>query len=372
MISKKYVFLLLFFCSYSWADFKVGGEFEDRFSIAGGEDYSTELFNKTSLKFILNYNDTSWRFFSDIRLDLLYGYNRLVTSQPHNYLYTIQKGKNELAIGLDVVRLFIKAQTSVGIFTIGRSYLNFGQPNLFNTLEWSKRFSLFDPFETKPGINMLSWDIGIGSYGKIKLFVGGTDSWDTPVAGGEVIFGASGFEFGTTYQYKGFDQNILGAFFKLDFYLGFFGTYAAHLNDITSGKQFHSSHEFSLGFDYSFVLGLTTLLLQQTFYYNSMGASSVEDLLTTDFGDYYFRGKSYSYSSLQLTVNQFVTLGTDVLVNMVDASGVVLPKGSFTLANNLTLDIVLGVFFGASATEFAPQPNLIPNVNTQVTLKASF
>lgn len=369
---KKTALLLSLLPVSLFSQFRAGGAFENKILYADGADYDAVFANNSQVRLNLEYKDTSWRIFSDLRFNLFYGYDAVISYNPNAFLYSTQNGKNNFALSIEAPRLYLKASSKAGNFTVGRSYLNFGQPQLFNALEWHKNFNLTDPNAIKPGINMIAWDIGLGSYGKMKAFIGGDDTWDYPLGGVEIIFGGPSFEMGVAYQYKGDDRNVIGLNFKADLILTFFGTYAAHLNQVTSGKGFQQFHDFSLGFDYSFLLNTSTMVITQIFYYNSSGAGDKLYYSANPRADYYFMARSYSHSTLSFSINEFISFGASVMVNMVDGSGAVLPTGTFTLVNNLVFEATMGIFFGGKGTEFGPNENVIPNVNALIKLIASF
>ncbi|MGL4394710.1 MAG: hypothetical protein ACRCS8_05750 [Brevinema sp.] len=355
----KYVYLILLSALSvlpTYAQVKFLGEFRSDLVVAGGNGTDPEVQNKSSLIMNVNYKSEDWSFFSDLRVNLWYGYGDNTLLQPNGFLFLEnQSGKHLTALDLDLNRLFVKAYAGTSIFTIGRSYVTFGQTVLFNTLEWSKNFSLFDIDAPKPALNMLNWDIGIGSYGKFSAMVAGDDAWEDILGATSLILGIPGFEFGFVYQYKGLDKSILGTYFKADIFITVFGSYAAHLNNVLDGN-FQSDHEFSIGADYSFPIGLSRMLLQQIFYIHALGEKGSAELLLKEFGDFYFRGFAYSYSSISVQIDQFSNVGVDVLANMLDGSGMVLPKSSFTLLDGLTLDMMLGINFGKRGTEFGYNP----------------
>lgn len=370
---KKLGLAFLFFPALLFGQFRFGGWFRnDAIYTGGANNFDNQFTDLGQLKFNLDYRDAQWRILGDLRLDVFYGYNAAVKQNPNAFLYQRQNNNNNFALGIEVPRLYFRGSTDkAGSFTLGRSYLNFGQNQLFNALEWHKNFSLTDPSATKPGVNMLSWDMGMGAYSRIKAFIGGDDTWAYPLAGIEIVTGLPRFEIGFAYQYKGEDRSVLGLSFKADLVLTFFGTYAAHLNKVLHGSQFTHFHDLSLGFDYSFPLNTSSLVITQIFYYNSAGASSLEELFSSPGGDYYFRSQGYSHTTLMFNINEFISIGAGVMVSLMDGSGAVLPTGKFTLANNLVLDAVLGIFFGKKNSEFAPS-RLIPNASAMLRLTASF
>ncbi len=364
--------IILFSSSLSYAKLSLGGALENSSTMmAGGSPFKFQNFSR--LKFDVNYRDTNWRIYSDIRLGLLYAKINLDTG-VNDPTVSLPIGSYADVI-LDIPRLYMKINSNIGTFTIGKTYLTFGQPELFNVLEWYKNFSLLDPTETKPGVNLISWDLGIGSYGKIGMFLGGDNKWDDVLGGVELIFGRESFEAGVVYQYKGDNQNVLGGFFKADVVVALLGSYAYHANDIltkSGSSAYNDYHEATLGVDYSFQIGSRTLVVKQTFYFNSIGARDKEELRTTMLGDYYFRGGGYSYTSLMFTIDQFIQVGLDVIVNVFDGSGSALPRGVFQVANNLMLDISMGSYFGSNGSEFAPTNKGGYNFSLFVKLEASF
>ena len=373
MYRYLYVLLIILFSTpLSYAKLSLGGALENRSTMMAGNS-PFEFQNFSRLKIDLNYKEKNWRIYSDIRLGLMYGENDF-GGGVNDPTANIPIAKNTDVI-LDIPRLYMKIKSNVGTFTIGKTYLTFGQPELFNVLEWYKNFSLLDPTETKPGVNLISWDLGIGSYGKIGMFLGGDDEWEDVLGGVEFIFGRDSFEAGLVYQYKGDNQNVVGGFFKADVVVALLGSYAYHANDIlteSGSRGYNDYHEATVGVDYSFLIGSRTLVVKQTFYFNSIGARDKKELLTTTLGDYYFRGGGYSYTSFMFTIDQFIQVGLDVIVNVFDGSGSVLPRGIFQVANNLMLDISMGSYFGSKGSEFAPSNKGGYNFSLFVKLEASF
>ena len=373
LIKRLYIFILFVSLNnLAFGAFNIGGAYENQSTLLAGSE-PTDFMNTSLFKLDFNYKDDGWRIYSDMRLGLSYGVGDLILMTPNNYLYTTDfNGGHEFGMSFSVPRLYLKAQSPIGTFTIGRNYLTFGQANMFNTLEWNKSFSLIDPLATKPAINMLSLDIPITAYGKAKIFVGGDDKWDTVLGGSEIIFGGQGYELGVTYQYKGHNTNVVGGFFKADVFVSIFGSYASHINNAVTDKNFTHSHEASLGIDYSSPISYYSLLVQQVFYYNSLGATDESDLIAMPVGDYYYRSYMYSYTSLSFAFDEFTSFGADLLISIADGSGAVLPKVFLSVANNLTLDISMAIFFGKEGSEFSYLNEGIPNISCLVKLIGSF
>ncbi len=359
---------MLFFQLGLSAQVTLNGSIENTSTLVAGSG-PTDFNNASQLKLLLNYNnDGVWRFFSDIRISAFYGYDGILGSG-----FSVVDKNGNYALGLDISRLYVKANFNSASFTLGRDYLSFGTPFLFNTLEWHKNFSLLDPTQAKPAINLVSLTLPVGSYGKFQSFLGGDNSWDDVLSGSELVLGTSGFEGGLVYQYKGDNENVIGAFFKADIFISIGGSYSFHLNNaLVNTEKKDYSHEAAVFLDYSFPIGYSSLVVNQSFYYNSLGASSVEDLATTSYGDYFFRSMLYSYSSLSLALDEFTAIGIDVLVSMIDASGSVIPKVQYTLLDNMIIELASGIYFGKENTEFSPKQPFIPNASVSLALKAKF
>ncbi len=342
------------------AQTRLNGSFENTsYVIAGNEDFNFD--NASLFKIVFQYkNDDFWRLYSDLRLISYYG---LDNSQV----------EKDATVDFDISRLFIKANFGSTSFTLGRDYVSFGSPSLFNTLEWHKNFSLLDPTQAKPAINLLSFTVPMGSYGKFQSFVGGNDSWEEVLSGSEIVFGASGFEGGLAYQYKGSNNNVIGAFFKVDAFVTITGSYSFHANNVLiEDEKFSTSHEANVTFDYSFPVVYSSLLVNQSFYYNSAGAASLEEVQKTNYGDYFFKAMWYSYTSLVLSVDEFMSFSFDGLVSLVDTSTALIPSFNYSLTDGLLLDVSAGFYFGKENAEFSPLQKGIPNTSIMITVKASF
>ena len=163
---KRILLVLIFSSTSLWAKFSIGGSYQNQSTLGAGSE-PTQFINSSELAIDLNYKDEGWRFYSDLRLGLFYGVGDLIDFQPNNFLYVKDfNGNSQLGLALDIPRMYVKINSIMGTFTIGRSYLNFGHASLFNPLEWFKNFSPTDPLATKPGVNLISLDIPMGAYNK--------------------------------------------------------------------------------------------------------------------------------------------------------------------------------------------------------------
>ncbi len=369
-MKKMFIILavFLFFHLGLLSQVRLNGSIENVSTINVGNDI-VDFNNASQLKLLFNYNsESAWRLFSDVRLTTYYGYDD-ISSEGFSF---VDKNGN-YALGLDVSRMYLKAHFNSASFTLGRDYLSFGTPFIFNTLEWTKNFSLIDPTQTKPAMNLFSFTLPVGSYGKFQSFVGGNNEWDGVLSGSELVLGTTGFEGGFVYQYKGRNTNTVGLFFKADVFVSIGGSYAFHVNNLLyESEKTENRHEASLFFDYSVPVGFMSLLLNQSFYYNSIGARSATDLETTLYGDYFFKSMAYSYSSVGLVIDEFTNFSIDVLVNMVDGSGAVLPRIQYSLLDNLSVDFSSGIYFGKNETEFSPSKEFIPNAIMLLSVTAAF
>ncbi len=352
---KKCVVILLsfFFVINLFAEVKFNGSFEN----IGGlsiVDNDVDFTNIAQLRMKLQYKADGWRMYSDIKLSAYSGFSDVVDVFPDAFIFqSIPGEKSNFALGLDLSRLYIRAALGNASITLGRDYISFGTPFVFNVLEWYKNSSLLDQTALKPAINLFSCTMPIGSFGKFKAFIGGDNKWETPLVGSEIILGASGVEGGITYQYKDWYTHVLGGFLKVDIGVSLFVSYAAHIqNALIDSYKFNQYHEASFGIDYSFPFNFSSLLVSQSFYFNSNGASSKDAIRVTPIGDYFYTAMWYSYTSLGLSIDEFTSCGIDVLLNLVDFSGSVIPTFSIIILDGLDLNIGLGINFGKTGTEF--------------------
>ncbi len=338
---KKFAlfFIYIIFAVGLFADVKFNGSFENITGVSYVENENIDATNIAQLRMKLQYKADAWRMYSDFKVSTYSGFTTIQTPQ----------------INLD--RLFIKATLGSVNFTLGRDYLSFGTPFIFNTLEWHKNFSLLDPTVLKPAINLVSATIPVGTFGKFKTFVGGDDDLDVPLVGSELVLGASGIEGGITYQHKDWNTHVVGGFLKVDLGATFVASYSAHLqNVIFESEKFAQYHEVGVGIDYSIPVNFSSILLSQSFYLNNKDANA----------------QWYSYSSGALTIDEFTSCGVDVLLNMVDFSGSVIPQISMIVLDGIDLNIGAGINFGEEKSEFFMDKSISPRVTGMIKVTATF
>ena len=338
----KKIVLCVLICILSvsvFAKVKFNGSFANSSGITvidGKPDFT----NISQLGMKLQNSGEGWRLFSDIKLSAYSGFDDAIIDKD---------------IELDIARLYIKTNLGPANIILGRDYLSFGTPFIFNTLEWTENSVVLDQTALKPAINLVSATLPIGAFGKFAAFVGGNDDMDVPLAGSELVLGTSGFEGGLTYQHKDWHTHIVGGFIKADLGVSLVATYAAHLqNVIVASDKFNHSHEVGLGVDYSFPINYSSLLVSQSFYFNSEGE------------------KYHSYSSLALTIDDFSSCGVDCLLSLTDFSGSVMPRYGMILLDGLDLNFGMGINFGKENSELFINKMLTPRIAGMVKVTAKF
>lgn len=98
-------------------------------------------------KLILSEKSENWRFYADIRLDLLFG-------GASEFYTNFGPAATNMVIpySLNLMRLFVRYDSPAGIFTVGKTYVPFGNPGVFNPFEMDKRIDTSDLNYDKPGL----------------------------------------------------------------------------------------------------------------------------------------------------------------------------------------------------------------------------
>lgn len=236
-------------------------------------------------KIVLTENMPDYRFYSDARIYLFYGVNPPVPSN-------ISTGTTNGAISL--LRAFIRYSAGdSGNITAGKTYVNFGEPGVFNPFETVKNVSLDDLNNEKDGelAFMDEFQLGSSSLAGGKIYVSPQAGLSNSAAGASVYDNISGFDAGAVYNRKTPGWNVTGFYFKGDPCgdngIGVNGSGAFHFNDFGTSNF----SEVTMGGDYSFFED--ALIAELDFYYDSEGAENPAgyDYLSPD--DKYFIAKYY-------------------------------------------------------------------------------
>jgi len=286
-------------------------------------------------RLVMNYNADAWKLYADGRIYAFFG----------------EAIKNEGRYRASLMRAFIRYFSPAGDFTLGKTYVNFGHPGLFNPFESNKQVILTDISYDKEGLLALEYCLDIGEKSGFKLYAGNDIEEDssgiksTYRGGGSIWTNALRFDMGLVANHLDRDRNTTGVYFKGDVLVGLQGAYAVHFTDNFAS----ANHEVIAGADYSFYSG--KIVINVLFYFYSAGSSirGVYEYLP----DSYFAARYYTHGKIKYIHDEFFSTGVYALTNCIDSSTVIVPSFSVVLANGLTLTLLFSTVTGNDSNEFS-------------------
>ncbi|HDS09190.1 MAG TPA: hypothetical protein ENN73_03085 [Firmicutes bacterium] len=194
------------------------------------DNYFYDLFE---VRFLITHNFGYGRFYGDVR-----GY-----LDPGDSIFEFEDIVQPESPRL--MRLFWKIYSGSGDITFGKTYLNFGNPGIFNVFEMDKQVNLTDLSYDKEGVLAVAGYIPLSTIAGIKTYISGDVMGQ---AGISLFSNYKSFDYGVVLNSIDPDINIAGIYFKGDVKLGVKGSWGIHFND----KFDDLFHEANLGFDYSY------------------------------------------------------------------------------------------------------------------------
>ncbi len=273
--------------------------------------------------------DTDWKIYFDGRAYLYYGD---IADEDGRY-------------DLKLMRGFLRYFSSVGDFTLGKTYVNFGNPGLFNLFEIDKDINLSDLNYDREGITALEYDFPLTGFSDGKIYVGSDDNFEEPLGGAGLSANAASFDFGIIANRLGKDSNITGIYFKGDIEVGIQGSWGYHLNDELK-KIFN---EANFGIDYSLLQG--AIVVDTMLYYNQLGAAEIDDYIISDSS--YMLARYYIYGSVHYRYDEFINGQLLCFANLVDGSTIISHILNVTIIDGLVLTIQLSAPTGNESEEFS-------------------
>jgi hypothetical protein len=335
-------FTLLFLGSATAAEIKVSGAIRnDAIFMFSGQD--SEFNNLLENQLVLQRRAADWKFYSDLRFYLLYGNaaDSEANSPEADYSFVPR-----------ILRTFIRYYTDYGDFTLGKTYIPFGNAGVFNPFELDRGINFMDLNYIKEGILALSWELPLGGLGGIKAYFS-PEALDSDLAAGITVYtNISSYDLGTVINRSGRDMNIIGGYFKGDLEIGVQGSYAFHFDD-------HGGNTFSeakAGIDYSFLEG--KLLASALGYYNgrtdeNAGSDQILNFNAASSSPMFFTDKYYMYFNLAYMPDEFFNFRLDAFLNAVDASSLLIPSATWVLGDGLSAGLQGFVPTGAGRAEFS-------------------
>lgn len=310
---------------------------------------------------LLSRKTDNWKFYLDLRMKLYYGQAASQISQAETgiastlaLLYPALTNSSAAlllsggGIVFSLPRAFVKIYTPAGDVTVGKTYVNFGIPGIFNPFELDKTVNFSDLSYDKNGILAVDYDYPLGNLAGGQLYVSPQDPLSNTAAGGSLYWHLGTFDAGLAANRTGYDRTLAGAYFKGDLGIGVHGGYAYHFDDHFT----NNFNEANLGADYSFFGG--KLITSLDFYWADNGAESTNDYNLNSGADKYFTAKYYLYGNVTADFDEFTAATLDAFVNLVDGSGIVMPGLSITAFDGLFVTLRLAYVWSEDEnTEFS-------------------
>ncbi|MDH4199710.1 MAG: hypothetical protein OEV66_04940 [Spirochaetia bacterium] len=265
-------------------------------------------------RLILDRSRDDWSFYADGRL-------YINTGEFQNVYGLIQ---------LKLMRTYLRWFSPVGDFTLGKTYVNFGNSGLFNPFEIDKSIQFTDLQYARAGLYALEYYLPWQDLSGLKVYTGYNDNFDYhPKWGISPGYHIGKFDLGAVFNHSDNNKNVSGLYFKGDAFAGINGSWGLYLND----KLEYSHSEASAGIDYSFFDGkvITTAL----FYFNENGAENYRNYKAS--ADSFLLARYYAFLSFVWIIDEFWSASANVFMNLIDNSMVLLPSFSAVIANGLIL-----------------------------------
>ncbi|MCK5241497.1 hypothetical protein KAR34_03500 [bacterium] len=359
LIFASLLILLLWLPVMSQAKIDLSGAIRNDAVLIGTEG-EPQFNNIVENKLILQRKAEDWKFYSDVRF---YLYTGDAVGAIHTQKTGTSESPTDLSLDADyflakVLRVFVRWYTDSGDFTLGKTYVSFGNLGVFNPFEIDSSINVSDLSYTKDGLVALSYDLPLGDLSGLRVYVS-PEAQDSEVSAGTGIFtNLSGFDVGMVANRAGRDDNIAGVYFKGDLELGVQGSYAYHFND----QAQDSYSEATLGLDYSFFEG--EWLLGTQVYYNGNEGRGDRPVAPTDANtntlnafaqlDYAgFTDTYYLYGNLVHAPHEFFRFQLDAFVNLEDYSSLIVHTLAWVLSDGLNLSLQWMIPTGVGDTQYS-------------------
>lgn len=280
-------------------------------------------------------------------------------------LTSVISENDDLILYHRIDRLALTLKPSWGVVRVGRQAVTWGNGLLFNPMD------LFNPFsptdierDYKIGDDMVSVQAPLGGSGNLQfLYVPRRNpdthhlSWESSSLAAKYHFAAGGTEF-----------DLMAARHYRDYLLGvgsvgYLGD-AAWRIDLTwtvldSGGPSSDYLSLVANMDYSWTWLEKNFYGLVEFYYSGIGEDDYRAALLNpdiverlDRGELYTLGRTYLGASVTMEVHPLVNIILSAITNLHDPSGVLQPRVTYDLTQNMQLIAGGSIFWGSPGSEF--------------------
>ncbi|MDD2319231.1 MAG: hypothetical protein PHO83_04190 [Geobacteraceae bacterium] len=280
-------------------------------------------------------------------------------------LTSVISENDDLILYHRIDRLALTLKPSWGVVRVGRQAVTWGNGLLFNPMD------LFNPFsptdierDYKIGDDMVSVQAPLGGSGNLQfLYVPRRNpdthhlSWESSSLAAKYHFAVAGTEF-----------DLMAARHYSDYLLGlgsvgYLGD-AAWRIDLTwtvldSGGPSSDYLSLVANMDYSWTWLEKNFYGLVEFYYSGIGEDDYRAALLNpdiverlDRGELYTLGRTYLGASVTMEVHPLVNIILSAITNLHDPSGVLQPRVTYDLTQNMQLIAGGSIFWGSPGSEF--------------------
>ncbi|MGA2142147.1 MAG: hypothetical protein ABSG94_06950 [Brevinematales bacterium] len=340
------LFLLNACASFSFASIDLSGAIQNDaylFKTTNNVNFYDELQDKL----VFTRQTPDWRFYADLRVYSFYG------ELPASFSPALPVSNIAISPGVplnysfDLLRAFIRYESPAGVWTAGKTYINFGNFGIFNPFDINKTVDLSDLSMDKDGILALQYEAAFSDLSGVKLYVGPQGGVTNSALGGSIFGNIASFDGGIVYNRLGTDTNKAGIYLKGDILVGVNFSYAYHFDD----ELTNNFSEASAGIDYDFLDGKLQTAL--TYYYDEKGSLTTNNYRPYGYDDVYFTARQYLFGDLKYTYDEFLSFELYLFLNLEDYSGVIAPSATYTLSDGLDLTLLVSFVTGSGGDEFS-------------------
>lgn len=281
----------------------------------------------------LTKNNEKWKYFSDIRF-------YVVTGEPDNTT------TYSAVIPRVYVKYYISPKADV---TVGKSYITLGNLQFLNPFEFNKSVNLSDIKYDKEGEIGAAFNLSLNDVSGIKMYMLPDSDFENSKGAIDIFSNIDTLDFGFAASRKGSMRNTVGLYLKGDMKIGINIAAAYHFSDELNADKCY--WETNVGGDYSFLEG--RLYIAEQIYFNQKGAGDKKNYRMVTEHDGYFKGRVYSYTGISYTVDEFMSIKADNIVNLVDAGALISPGVTYTIADGLNLTLQYTLVTGTGEQEFS-------------------
>ena len=309
-------------------------------------------------RLILSKRSDTWRYYQDLRTYVYSGaiaeaiaeetiesinetLGLVLPVEPEEYLMLF--GSDGALLQVRLMRAFVRYFSPIGDVTIGKTYVNFGIPGVFNPFELAKTLNFSDLAYDREGLLAVEYELPLGDLSGMRTFISPQTELSNAAAGMGLYANIGGFDAGVVWLHRGADQNQAGLYIQGDIEIGINASWAYHFED--------AFNEISLGIDYSFFN--QRLITAVSWYYADAGAATVLDYDYETVQHRYLVASSYVYGNIRWVHDEFFSAGFECFVNLVDASAMLLPSITYLLADGLTITLRTAFLTGSGQDEFS-------------------